>query len=244
MTLPTLPLLVSVPHAGLRVPAEVEATCALTGEEIVADSDDGAAEIYAIESDVAAFVTTDVARAVVDMNRSADDFRVDGVVKTHTSYGVPIWRRPLTSTEIADLLARYHTPYHQRLSQLSQLSQSSQSGSTARGRWYLGVDCHTMAAVGPTLARDAGTPRPWVCLGNASGTCPQEWIETLKRCFEDQSSGPVTINEPFAGGYITRSQSQHMPWLQIELSREPFMSLEGKRQMVLHALRCWCDTHA
>ena len=42
----TLPLLISVPHAGLRVPPEVADRCLLTAEEVAADGDVGVAEIY------------------------------------------------------------------------------------------------------------------------------------------------------------------------------------------------------
>jgi N-formylglutamate amidohydrolase len=39
----TLPLLISVPHAGLRVPREVEKQCILSEEEIIRDGDEGPA---------------------------------------------------------------------------------------------------------------------------------------------------------------------------------------------------------
>ena len=38
-----LPILLSVPHAGLRVPAEAEPYCCLARDEIIADGDEGAA---------------------------------------------------------------------------------------------------------------------------------------------------------------------------------------------------------
>jgi hypothetical protein len=51
------------------------------------DSDEGAAEVYFdLEKVVEAFCTSGIARAIVDMNRAADDFRKDGVIKTHTCY--------------------------------------------------------------------------------------------------------------------------------------------------------------
>ena len=229
----TLPLLVSVPHAGLRVPPEVEPLCALTPAEVADDGDGGAAEIYAIEAEFGAFVTTDVARAVVDMNRARDDIRADGVVKTHTCWNVPVWHRPLSQAEIGDLLDTYHRPYHQRLTELGRSSEQ-----------VLGVDCHTMAATGPPLGPDPGVERPWVCLSNGDGTCPPEWIESLRECFQEQLEGPVTINDPFRGGYIARFHAAEMPWVQIELSRAPFMPDEGKRQVVLAALRRWTQRHA
>ena len=229
----TLPLLVSVPHAGLRVPAEVESLCALSQAEIAADSDGGAGEIYAIEAEVGAFVTTEIARAVVDMNRARDDLRLDGVIKTHSSYMVGVWERPLAAVEVEGLLAAYYDPYHARLTELG-----------AAGRWPLGVDCHTMAAVGPPVGPDPGRDRPWVCVSNADGTCPQEWIHTLREGFQEQLDGPVRINDPFRGGYICLSHSSEVPWVQIELSRESYLPFDAKRQVVLTALQHWADRHA
>jgi formiminoglutamase len=79
-----LPLIVSVPHAGLTVPEEVRSYCVLTPKQILADCDEGAAEIYNLKSEAAAYITTSVARAIVDMNRAENDRGRDGIVKTHT----------------------------------------------------------------------------------------------------------------------------------------------------------------
>ena len=66
-----LPFLVSVPHAGLHVPREIQDICLLTPEEIYDDSDGGAAEIYfELEKYVEAFISSNVARAIVDLNRT------------------------------------------------------------------------------------------------------------------------------------------------------------------------------
>lgn len=134
----TLPLLLSVPHGGLRVPSEVQDICILTEQEIIKDGNEWARDIYTpLEKRVAAFVTTDIARAIVDMNRPEDDFRKDGVIKTHTCWDVPVYRDFPSSDLIETLLARYHRPYHARLTEL------------ARSGALLGLDCHTMSAAGP-----------------------------------------------------------------------------------------------
>ena len=228
----TLPFVISVPHAGLWVPDEVAANCILSPKEIAEDGDGGAAEIYSIADEVGAFVTTDVARAVVDVNRPRDDRRADGVVKTHTCWDVPVYRRPLRQAEVERLLDAYYVPYHRRLSELG-----------ASGQWPLGIDCHTMAASGPPVGPDPGAERPWICLSNGDRTCPQEWIEGLAACFADLIGSPVGINDPFRGGYITSSHAAEMPWIQLELSRAPFMPNHDKRQMVLSALHTWTKNH-
>ena len=223
----TLPLLVSVPHAGLSVPPEVAHLCVLGPREVAEDGDVGAAEIYAIEDAVAAYATTDVARAIVDLNRATDDRRKDGVVKTHTCWDVPIYRHEPSAATVAALLDAYYRPYHERLSNLA--------GPAVK----LAIDCHTMAAVGPPVAPDPGVERPWVCLSNGDGTCPHAWLETLQGCFEDAFGPHVTINHPFTGGYITRRHAAEMPWVQLELSRAPFATDAEKREHVLAALRAW-----
>jgi len=224
-----LPLLVSLPHAGLEVPPELEPYNALPLEEIVRDGDEGAAEIYAISEHVHRFVTTGVARAFVDQNRAPDDRRKDGVVKTHTCWDVPVYRESLPETLVRDLLARYHAPYHERLER------------ELRSGVRLAVDCHTMAAEAPPVAPDPGRERPAVCLGNGGGaTAPDELLDSLARCFEEAFGREVRRNDPFGGGYIVRRHAGRVPWIQIELSRAPFAPNAEKRRAVLEALRAWC----
>jgi len=224
-----LPLLLSVPHAGLRVPPEVVEYCILTEEQIAEDGDEVAAEIYDLKEEVAALLTTDVARAVVDMNRAENDRRADGVVKTHTCWDVPVYGGFPSEDVVKLLIARYHRPYHTRLSEL------------ARSEVRLGVDCHTMAAKGPPVGPDPGIERPWVCLSNADKTCKPEWIESLASCFERAFQHNISINVPFRGGYIIQSHAAEMPWVQLELSRAAFMTNREKRSCVLTALRTWSD---
>ncbi len=127
-------------------------------------------------------------------------------------------------------IAVVYRPYHARLRELPQ------SGVK------LGVDLHTMASHGPPVGPDPGVERPWVCLSNGEGTtCPQEWIESLKACFEESFGTNVRLNDPFKGGFIARSHSTELPWLQVELSRAAFMTNIEKRQGVLAALRQWCE---
>ncbi len=225
-----LPLLASVPHAGLTVPQETEPYCILTSEQLAEDGDVGAAEVYSLETEFEAYITTQVARAIVDLNRAEDDRRPDGVVKTHTCWNVPVYREFPPDHVVKLLLDRHYHPYHQRLRDL------------ARTEVRLGVDLHTMAATGPPVGPDPGVERPWICLSNGEGTtCPQGWIESLKESFEKDFGPNVRINDPFKGGFITRSHAAELPWIQVELSRGPFMSNREKRDSVLRALTRWCQ---
>ncbi len=83
--------------------------------------------------------------------------------------------------------------------------------------------------------------RPWICLSNGNGTCPQSWIESLKGCFEERLGGPVSINTPFRGGHVTCTHAAEMPWIQLEMSRKAFMSNDEKRTMVISAVARWFE---
>jgi formiminoglutamase len=226
-----LPLVLSVPHAGTAIPQEVSAINRLSLAEIEHDGDEGAAEIYLpLESAVAAMVSTPIARAFVDQNRSADDFRKDGVVKTHTCWDVPIYSRPLTTLEVRQLLAKYYEPYHRKLTASARQAQ-------------LGLDCHTMAAIAPPIGPDSGQRRPRICLGNDHGSsCPARTLEHLAHHLALAFDCEVALNRPFAGGYITRSRPGDIPWVQLELSREPWLQYAAKREKLIQALKlCWLE---
>lgn len=222
-----LPVLLSVPHAGLKIPPEVQNICILTKKDILEDGDVGAAEIFhSLKNEVEAFVTTDIGRAIVDMNRAEDDFWKDGVIKTHTCWDVPVYRTYPPKEIIAKLIAKYHQPYHSKLSDFAKQAK-------------IGIDCHTMASVAPPVAPDKGKERPPVCLSNANFTCPQKWIESLARCLTRTLAVPVSINLPFKGGHIVRSHAHEIPWIQLEFSRAPFLSDRQKSDLLHKALIEW-----
>jgi formiminoglutamase len=81
-----------------------------------------------------------------------------------------------------------------------------------------------------------------VCLGDGHGkTLPATWIRRLADCFAEQFDGDVTVNQPFSGGYITRTHGQRNPWVQLELTRDETIPHEEKRRRVLSALTRFCD---
>jgi N-formylglutamate deformylase len=225
----TLPIALSVPHAGLQVPSWLSERYLLSEAQTVADGDVGAFEIYSLQSEVTLFARTPIARAVLDMNRAAVDVqRADGVVKTHSCWQEPVWSAPLVGEDVQRLLDEYHEPYHRELSSWA-------------GRVKLGVDCHTMSGVGPPIGPDAGCRRPLVCLSDGKGaTCPASWVAAMHDCLSHYFGDDVAVNTPFAGGHITRTHGVEMPWVQLELSRTDEVSIADKRAGVQMALRDWC----
>lgn len=250
----TLPILLSVPHAGTRMPEEVRDLSVVSREDVLRDGDEQAGEIYyPLQDRVAHFTTTEIARAFVDLNRAPGDLRGDGVVKTHTCWEVPIYRSPLTGDLVERLLDLYYHPYHRRLTGIAEEFYREPANGTPGAETgarsvrnqvrsiHAAVDAHTMLAVGPPIGPGAGLPRPRACVSNGDGTCPDEWMNLLAELLGEALQGEVGINEPFRGGYIIRTHAAEMPWLQLEISRGDFLSLEVKRDAVAEALDDWCS---
>ena len=215
------PVLLSIPHGGDQIPPEVAEYVSLTEREMLADGDVFTREIYGIREKTAVVVDTPIARAFIDLNRAATDLppgNPDGVIKSHTCHGVPVYRSDIWNDGqlVNNLIEKYYFSYHHQLQ--DQLERYQQR------HLVLMLDCHSMEAVGPKIAPDSGVERPSICLGNRSGkSCDtamtQHMAQSLRRAFE-LSADQITINKPFAGGYITRHYgNKPVPCLQIELNR-------------------------
>jgi N-formylglutamate deformylase len=236
-----LPVLITVPHGGTDLPPEASA-CLLTPHQIALDGDTWARRLYDLQDEVLGFKDTTVPRAVIDLNRAPNDLppaNPDGVVKAVAVDGTRVWPEPagprpeLTRT----LLERYHTPWHEAVAAVSSVPGLA-----------LGLDCHTMLAIGRRGHPLAGKPRPLVCLSNggdarglksdrsltASTELALSFLENLALTFRnedveiDMAEPPVRLNDPFRGGYVSRRHSSQgpLPWLQLELSRALYLPKE------------------
>lgn len=224
-----LPCFISVPHCSLKIPDEIKEICILSQKDIIKDSDEQADGIYSyLQGHVIGFVRADVARAVVDLNRSPDDIGGDGLIKTETCYNTPVYKIFPDDQLISALLEKYYRPYHEKL----------KNGATLPGV-KMGIDCHTMSDVGPPVGPDSGKKRPFICLSNAEYSCPLDWLLSLASELEDVFGEKIAVNTPFKGGYIIRHHAHEMPWLQLEFSRTRTLSPEQKGQGLLKALNQW-----
>lgn len=228
-----LPIIQSLPHGGLSVPAELASRLAIDATTIYNECDLWVNDLFDfahpdladlwpadIGPGTAGRVTMPIARVLVDANRPPNSLdNPDGAIKTITSYGSPVYRQPLTSDEQRDLLQRYWQPYHQTLEQTIRHTATS---------IHLFLDCHNMAQLGPAAYAHPGAARPLICLANFGDTdgeplpngqavtCPptimrraaqiaQEFFADLSLLQPAGALPPVVaLNYPFPGGYILR----------------------------------------
>jgi formiminoglutamase len=218
------PILISVPHGGTKIPSELTDRVSLSPLEQFADSDSFTRDIYGIEESVSAYVDTNIARAYVDLNRDVADRppkNPDGIVKTQTCQGALVYKNgnELNDPLINTLLEKYYHPYHDKIRSTLETTKHI----------TLALDCHSMEEVGPEISPDKGQPRPKICLGNNHGkSCSNDLTIKFAKCIQEAfqlNPYEVTINSPFAGGFITRTYGmQPIPWIQVEINRNLYLS--------------------
>jgi formiminoglutamase len=212
-----LPLLVSVPHAGNEVPEYLTDRICLSGDELAAENDRGAREIFfGLEPIVEAYRSSEIARVIVDVDRSEEDRSKDGVIKTHSREEKLIWDGPLEDETIQRLLEAYYRPYHKDLSNFAR-----------RKNVMLGIDCHT---------RPSG---PLVSLSNGRGTCTDETLRSIAECFARAFGSAPAINHPEVGGYSIRRHSSELEWIEVQIAYAGALTPEAKAKAMRIALELW-----
>ncbi len=112
-----LPVLLSIPHGGLRKPKELDGHLSITNKDLFDDSDPFVIELYDLDDKVQRVIKTNIARAFVDLNRSLQDMppeNPDGLIKSMTCYEKSIYIKGKEPDESLRnmLIEFYYNPYH------------------------------------------------------------------------------------------------------------------------------------
>ena len=219
-----LPILLSIPHGGTKRPKELEDHLCITNKDQFDDSDPFVIEIYNLENKVERVISSEIARAYIDLNRSPQDLppqNPDGLIKSTTCYQKKIYikgREPDDSLT-KKLIQLYYLPYHRSIQKsLRELDLQ------------LCLDCHSMASHAPNISPDGkNKERPLFCLSNQNGkTSSNEMIELLADCISESfqiNRNQILLNNPFLGGYITKTYGNNpIPWIQIEMNRKLYLT--------------------
>ena len=200
-------LLVSVPHCGTALPADLLARLAPRAAR-VEDTDWHLERLYAFARDLgASLIVPKFSRYAIDLNRPRDDAPMypgvnnTGLVPTRFFSGDPLYREGQApdAAEIAARAETYWQPYHDALAaELARLRE-------VHGHAVL-FDAHSIQSQLPWLFE--GT-LPALNLGTAGGSsCAASLATALARVFAAQERFEHVIDGRFKGGYITRRYGQ------------------------------------
>jgi N-formylglutamate deformylase len=225
----TVPLLVSVPHDGTRVPEDIFPRLTDSARR-VPDTDWHIARLYAFARELGASMLVPMhSRYVVDLNRSEDDVSLypgqntTGLCPVVQFTGEPVYRDGMepAETEVRARVDRYWRPYHQAL-----------QGELARihaehGRVVL-WEGHSIKGRLPFLF-DGRLPD--LNLGTANGaSCSPALQARLEAVLSAQDDYDFVANDRFKGGYITRhygDPGRGIDTVQLEISQRNYMDEES-----------------
>ena len=221
----SLPLLISIPHAGTFVPEAIAQRFTLAGSRL-ADTDWHVEKLYDFACELgASILKANYSRYVVDLNRSPDSASLyvgaptSPVCPTLTFDDEPIYTagREITATEIQARVEQYWQPYHQKLA--AELTAMREHHGYA-----LLWDAHSIASEVPALF--AGV-LPEFNLGTRDdASCPRAVADQLLDVVTSDGKFGAVLNGRFKGGYITQKYGQPNDGVyavQLELSRRVYM---------------------
>lgn len=235
-----LPIAIVIPHSGLETPPELIDSIALSEEQIFNEADVYTDLIYDFRDHVEYWHMFPYSRAIIDVNRPNSPMpqirEWDGIVKHKTSYGATVYKdgqEPDAELE-KHLIQIYWQPWHHTMATISQDE-----------RIKLVLDCHSMAALGPSGYGDPAQVRPRITasnLGDYEGnptddnmplSAPPALTRLVAKQFGEvlgnlpdfaKTSKAYDVNQPFSGGpiiWIHGGKAQS--WLMIELSRATYI---------------------
>lgn len=218
----TVPLLISVPHDGCHLPADVRAGMTAAGTDLP-DTDWHVGQLYEFAGDLGAnILVANYSRYVVDLNRPATDEELypgqlsTGLCPTETFAGEAIYDGSV-EIDTAARIAAYWQPYHERI-------RATLDNLRDQHGYALLWDAHSIPSEVPRLfdgrlpALNIGT--------NGGASCGAE-IETAVNAVAEASDYSSVLNGRFRGGYITRhygDPGNGIHAVQLEIAQRVYMN--------------------
>jgi N-formylglutamate deformylase len=221
------PLIVSFPHTGTEIPAELENR--LVSPWIARkDADWWIDKLYDFASELGAtIVHTAISRTVIDVNRNPAGTtlypgqQTTELCPTTTFDGEPLYKAgaELTATEVPERRAQYFDPYHAALQdEIARLRQ--------RHPTVVIYDCHSIRSAIPRLF-DGELPN--FNIGTNSGASCDPALTAAVEAVCAKTSFTRVTNGRFTGGWITRRHGdpKHgVHTIQMELACRGYMREE------------------
>ncbi|SIT43237.1 N-formylglutamate deformylase [Paraburkholderia ribeironis] len=220
-----IPLLVSIPHLGTEIPAEI-AQDMTDAAHAVADTDWHLDRLYSFaKSAGASILGARYSRYVIDLNRPPGGESLypgqttTGLCPTETFRGEPLYLddKAPTQEQVQMRLEKYWRPYHEKLrAELDRMKQ--QFGQVLL--W----EAHSIASVLPRLFEGK---LPDLNIGtNAGASCDASILDAISAELVKGQPFTWVANGRFKGGFITRAfgqPSNGIHAVQLEMCQSSYM---------------------
>lgn len=210
-------ILLSIPHASLFIPKEINDLLSISQYQINNHSDIYTEKIFDIKWVFR--IESKVSRLLLDVNRHYKDEIIKNIDHGWIiSSLTPCWEKVFVKHPnkkiIVKLLDKYYFPYHKKIEEIIEKENIK-----------FVFDCHSMWSVWPSALKDSWITRADIILGNRDyTTCSNDQTLFIKRYFENLWY-QVSINDPYKWKEILKRHclKTKTPWIQIEINRKLYL---------------------
>jgi N-formylglutamate amidohydrolase len=233
----SIPVLVSVPHAGRNYPIEIFDNLRIPRESLLR-LEDRYADLLA-KAVIAAGVPTIIAqcaRAWIDLNRDETDCDSDMIAQQSATYFtkpsakqkgglglIPrrlsgegeIWKKPIIEANLIQRIESYHRPYHAQIEEILTQMQCEFGGAIL-------LDLHSM----PPLSDQFSTIPPQFVIGDRYGRSAANRFAEMLMARLRQENRPCALNHPYSGDYILNRHGnvhRNIHAIQLEVDRSLYL---------------------
>ncbi len=232
--------MVTIPHAGEKVPDVTSYLRQLPEAVLMGDVDRYVDQLYAptVAKNQIPKVQTEWHRYAADLNRLPSDTDADslqgspnpsgqfsrGFHWSLTTHREKLMPQPLSLEQHTELVNLIFNPFHQGVRELA-------AELAARSRHFLHLDLHSMPSLGTSEHRDPGEQRADIVISDSRGKSCASSLRDLVIVAYVTAGFKVAYNWPYYGGRITeqygRPETGHH-CIQVELNRALYMNEKTK----------------
>lgn len=237
-----VPLLVTIPHSGEKVPPQTPWLSALPEEILMCDVDRYVDFLYepALHKLHVPFVKTDWHRYAADLNRIPEDVDASSVLGhanaagmhargfhwVMTTYRQELMKQPMSVEAHNELVKLIYEPFHGGIRKVYQDLLEQGFAKTFH------IDAHSMPSVGTSEHRDPGEQRADIVVSDSKGKSCDPRFKDLVIAAYVTAGFKVGYNWPYFGGRVTEQYgapelNRHV--LQVELNRALYMDEKTKK---------------